>query len=68
MKPETPTAETKALIANDVRVLVAQLNEAIQKAAANKLTVQITSSSHIDVRGPATCYPVVSARILAEIE
>ena len=68
MEAETRTSEAQALIANDVRVPVAQLNGAIQRAAANKLTVQITTSGHIDVTGPAPYYPVVSAQILAEID
>lgn len=60
--------ENQALAANDVRVLVSQLNEAIQRAAANRLRVAIDVSAYVDVKGPATCYPVVAARLFAEIE
>lgn len=68
MQTEASTLEAQALIANDIRVLIGQLNVAIQRAAANKLAVQITTTGHIDVRGPATYYPVVSARILSEVQ
>lgn len=61
------TSEQQALAANDIRVLVSQLNEAIQNGAAQGLRVEINVSGCVDVKGPATYYSIVSARILTEV-
>lgn len=63
----TDIVDSASLIANDIVVLVAQLNEAINKAAQKGLRVEIDCSNIVDVKGLATYYPVVSAKILAEI-
>jgi hypothetical protein len=62
------TTEAKALAANDIRVIVGQLNNAIKRGAEHSLKIQIEVSSVIDIKGAATCYPILSARVLAEIE
>ena len=56
------------MLANDLRVLVCQLNETIQRAAENGLQVGVEASVKLDTKGAATLYPVVSVRVLAEVQ
>lgn len=59
--------EQKALIANDIRVLVGQLNEAIKKGAERGLQIALDVSIILDVKGSASCYPVLAAQVAAEV-
>ena len=67
MQTETDRAEFQALIANDIRVLASQLNDAAKRAAEQGLKVQIEVSAVLDVKGIATSYPVLSVRVQAEV-
>ena len=60
--------ENQAMLANDLRVLVSDLNGAIQKAAGAGLKVAITARDVLDVRTAASKYPEISIRVLVEIQ
>jgi hypothetical protein len=66
MLPET--SETCALIANDIRALVSQLNERMEQAAQEGLRVECTSTVALDLRTKVSSYPSISVRVLAEIQ
>ncbi len=68
LSPTENETESQAMTANDLRVLVSQLNEAVKKAAEKGLRIEIQASSVIDVKGTATLYPLVSVRVLAEVQ
>jgi len=59
--------EQRALNANDIRVLVGQLNESVRKGAECGLKIQIEISGVLDVKGSATYYPVIAAQVAAEV-
>jgi hypothetical protein len=67
MQTDTNTAETRALIANDIRVLVTQLNETTRKASEMGLRVEISNREVLDL--PAVCKRAeITARIFAEVQ
>jgi hypothetical protein len=62
------TEEARALIANDLRVLAAQLNERLEAAARAGLQVEAESRLTIQRKEQQTfSCPVISVRILAEV-
>jgi hypothetical protein len=67
MNTQAQADERQALNANDVHVLTGQLNEAIKRAAEQGLRVEVSCGSIMDVKGAASCYPVVSVRLLSEL-
>ena len=67
MLTETNRAESQALLANDIRVLVEQLNGTIKRGAEQGLKIQIEASNTLDVKSIATSYPVLSVRVQAEV-
>jgi hypothetical protein len=67
MNTQAHADERQVLTANDVHVLAGQLNEAIKRAAEQGLRVEVNCASIMDVKGVASCYPVVSVRLLSEL-
>lgn len=67
MQTDEQIAESQALAANDIRVLVGQLNEAIKHGAGCGLTIVVDSANVIDVKGIATHYPALTVRVLSEL-
>ena len=61
------TDERRALLANDLRVLAAQLNERIEAAAMQGLRVEVEVSTALHVRERAFSCPTVAVRVLAEV-
>ena len=61
------TPEQAALLANDLRVLVSQLNERVQEAARAGLQVEINASLSVNLDGDVLSYPTVSIRVTAEV-
>lgn len=59
--------ESAALAANDIRVLVSQLNESIQRAAAKGMEIEIDASVVLQVKGGVMHFPEVTVRILAPV-
>ena len=62
------SSETYALIANDIQVLVSQLNQRIEQAARAGLRVECTSTVTLNLQTKATLYPSISVRLLTEIQ
>lgn len=60
--------ENQSMLANDLRVLVSELNSAIQRAADRGLKVTIQAQEVLDTRTKISKYPEVSIRILAEVQ
>jgi hypothetical protein len=59
--------EQASLIANDIQVLVSELNAKTKQAAENGLQVEITVSGVLDVKGSALYYPEIRSRVVAEV-
>lgn len=61
--------ERLALLANDIKALVSQLNEAMQKAAQDRIKIECQVTGELNfASGRSVFYPVVSVRILAEVQ
>jgi hypothetical protein len=60
--------ESQALIANDLRVLTAQLNEAMEAAAKRGLRVEVDVSTVLHVRERAFSCPTLAVRVLSEVQ
>jgi len=59
--------ESRAMMANDIRVLVGQLNEAVRKAAGKGLRVEIVSREVVELPSVHK-YAELQVRILAEVQ
>lgn len=59
--------EQPELLANDIKVLVSELNSKARQAAENGLRVEITVSAALDVKASVTGYPVIRAKVLAQV-
>ena len=67
MTTETSKAENQALLANDVRVLVGQLNDAIRKASETGLRVELSNRDVLDLS--SVCKRAeINARIFVEVQ
>jgi hypothetical protein len=64
----TETFERQALLANDIRVLVSQLNDAINSAAEQQMKIVISVAQRLEIQDDKLSYPVLSAQIYGEIE
>jgi hypothetical protein len=59
--------ERQAMIANDVRVLVSELNEKIKQASKQGLRVEVDDNYRLEFKAGVCGYPVISVRVLAEV-
>jgi len=65
----TEVEEGRALLANDVRALVSQLNEKMLEAAGQGLDVEVLAQKGIVMEGGrALAVTALSVRILAEVQ
>ena len=60
--------EQAALLANDIKVLIGELNESIKRAAEKGLRVHVEVSSAMDFKASASLYPALSIGVLAEVQ
>ena len=60
------TQEKQALLANDIKVLTGQLNEALRKSAAHGLRVEITVAGVLETN-PAIYFQELSVRMFSEV-
>jgi hypothetical protein len=67
MAAQSVEQERLALLANDIRVLVGQLNDAVKTGAEIGLISWLEVSTVLDVKGHATSYPSLSVRLQAEV-
>lgn len=59
--------EQAPLLANDIQVLVSELNAKAKQAAENGLRVELSVSGVLDVKGSARYYPQIAVRVSAEV-
>ena len=59
--------EQASLLANDIQVLVSELNAKAKQAAATGLSVELSVLGVLDVKGSAKYYPEIRARIVTEV-
>jgi hypothetical protein len=68
MVEELEEVEQRALLVNDIKVLVSQLNECMERAAERGLDLEVEAQRGLRMKaGKALGVTVLSVRVLAEV-